>query len=453
MSLRWRLTLWYSGLLAVVLAVALALAYVIHAESHDSDVDAALNDMAAHATSEIDGQVTRGVPLAEVALGQLHRVIDEPYAAWLVVGTATVASAGATDDRLLSALDVVSVDDGWHTTWTEDGRMRLLSAPVAAPGARLVLAADLTAVDAANAQLRWAYFMLGLVTVGVGAGVSSELAASALRPVTKVTDTAREIAASRDFGRRVGIAGDPEDELVAMAATFDEMLASLDGAYRRQLSFLGDMSHELRTPLAVIHGNAELLTAGEDDVAARQLASSQILRESERLTRLVDKLLVLARADAAEPLTGRPVALHEVVMEVFEELRSLAGDRLRIRWIDPITVSGERDRLKQLLVVLVDNALRYTPAPGAVVLSLSDDGEDAVLRVEDEGIGLPNVPAERLFERSYRGEAARALDPSGSGLGLSIALWIAERHGGSILIEPNEPRGTRVSVRLPHSQR
>lgn len=451
MSLRRRLTLWYGGLLAIVLAVALALAFVIHAESHDSDIDTALNDLAARASADIAGQLTGGVPLADVTLMDLHRVIDEPHAAWLVVGTMTIASAGATDDPLFAELDVASVDDGWRTRWTEAGRIRTLSAPVAAPDGRLVLAADLTAIDASNAQLRWAYFMLGLVAVGVGMAVTSQLAAHALRPVTRVTDTAREIAASRDFGRRVSIAGDPEDELVAMAGTFDEMLTSLDGAYRRQLRFLGDVSHELRTPLAVIHGNAELLAAGESDVAAQHLASSQILRESERLTRLVDKLLLLARADAAEAFAGRPLALHEIVMEVFEEMRSLGGDRLHIRWIDAITVNGERDRLTQLLVVLVDNALRYTPAPGTVELSLSDDGHDAVLRIEDEGVGLPNVPASRLFERSYRGEAARALDPSGSGLGLSIAQWIAERHGGSIRIEPNEPRGTRVTVRLPRS--
>jgi two-component system OmpR family sensor kinase len=448
-SLRRRLRLWYGALLAVVLALALTLAYIVHAEAHDSDVDAALNDMAGRATAEIDAQLTRGDPLTDVTLAGLHRVLDDPYAAWLVVGGHALVSAGAIDNTQLATLDVASVDDGWHTRWTEGGRIRTLSAPVASPAARLVLAVDLRQIDAANEQLRWAYLLLGLVAVGVGTAAMSELTGAALRPVSQITTTASEIASSRDFGRRVHVVGDPEDELVVLGDTFDAMLASLDDAYRQQQRFLGDVSHELRTPLTVIHGNAQLLAGGEGDLEEQRVAASHILRESERLTRLVDKLLVLARADTAEPFVGHPLQLDEIAMETFEDLRALGGGRLRVRWIDAVTVSGERDRLKQLLVVLIDNALRYTPAPGTVDLSVSDDGHEAVIRVEDQGIGLPNVPVAQLFERSYRGPGARALDPSGSGLGLSIARWIVLRHGGTIALEPNEGRGTRAVVRLP----
>ena len=451
MSLRRRLTLWYGALLAVVLAIALSLAYVIHAESHDADVDTALTDIAGRASAEIADQLTRGVPLSAVSLSELHRLIDEPHGVWLVQGGAVRARAGATDGPLLGSLDAAAADEGRHTMWTETGRIRLLGVPTGTSGGLLVVAADLSMVDASNAQLRWAYFLLGLLAVGIGMALMSELAAVALRPVARITDIAREISTSRDFARRIGLAGDPSDELVAMAGTFDVMLSSLGRAYQRQIGFLGEMSHEIRTPLAVIHGNAELLAAGEGDLGAQHLASTQILRESERLTRLVDKLLVLARADAAEPFAGRALALDEVVMETFEAMSALGGGRLDLRWIDAVTVVGERDRLKQLLVVLLDNALRYTPLPGRVALSLSDDGRDAVVRVEDEGIGLPNTPTSRLFERAYRGDAARALDPSGSGLGLSIARWIVERHGGSIVIEPNTPRGTRVTLRLPRA--
>jgi signal transduction histidine kinase len=247
----------------------------------------------------------------------------------------------------------------------------------------------------------------------------------------------------------VHVTGDPGDELVTLGTTFDAMLASLEDAYRGQQRFLRDVSHELRTPLTVIHGNAQLLADEHLDRAAQDDAASHIVRESERLARLVDKLLVLARADAAEPFAGVPVHLDEVAMETFDEMRMLGEGRLEMRWIDATVVIGEPDRLKQLLVVLIDNALRYTRAPGSVVLSISDDAGDAVIRVEDEGIGLPSVPVARLFERTYRGDAARALDPSGSGLGLAIARWIVERHGGVITLEPNGARGTRAIVRLP----
>ena len=451
MSIRRRLVLWYGVLLAAVLAAALILAYTLHAESLAADVDAALNDMASRATAEIDAQLASGVPLQQVMLSALHRAIDEPHAAWLVGDGVILAAAGATDDPLLATLDLATFEEGWTTRWSDAGRARVLVAPVASRESRLVLAADLSAIDTANAQLRWAYLVLGLVAVGVGTAAISQVTGAALRPVAELAAAADDIAATRDFGRRVRIAGDPEDELVALGATLDAMLSNLEDAHRRQQRFLGDVSHELRTPLSVIHGNAELLAGGEADLSSQQETASHILRESERLVRLVDKLLALARADTAEPFTGSPVQLDEIVLETFDELRTRAGPRLRLRWLDAAVVRGERDRLKQLLVVLIDNALRYTPSPGIVDVSLRHDGNDAVIGVEDEGIGLPDVPVARLFERSYRGAEATKLDPSGSGLGLAIARWIVLRHGGSISLEPNDGRGTRAIVRIPLS--
>jgi signal transduction histidine kinase len=145
------------------------------------------------------------------------------------------------------------------------------------------------------------------------------------------------------------------------------------------------------------------------------------------------------------------VQLDELLMETFAELQSGAGPRLRVSAIDAITVSGERDRLKQLVLVLLDNALRYTPL-GTVDVSIADDGADAVLRVEDEGIGIPESELSHVFERFYRGDAARRIDASGSGLGLPIAQWIVERHGGRIGIESRPGHGTVVTVRVPKAQ-
>jgi signal transduction histidine kinase len=141
-------------------------------------------------------------------------------------------------------------------------------------------------------------------------------------------------------------------------------------------------------------------------------------------------------------------------METFDEMRDLAEGRLRVRWIEGAVVSGERDRLKQVVLALVDNALRYTPAPGHVDVSLSDDGHDAVLRVEDEGIGIDDTDLPKVFDRFYRGESARRVNSSGSGLGLAIVRWILDRHKGSIRLERNENgRGTLATVRLPLAAR
>lgn len=447
MTLRRRLALWYGAVIAVVLLVALTLAYLLHAEAHDSDVDAALTDMANKAQEEIELETHTGVPLNAVDLTDLTRAIDEPHAAWFIVNGRPVATAGATNVLSFQYAGVVDLPDGWHTNYTTEGRVR--SYVVSIGIGKIVTAADLSVIDKANSDLRFTYFLLGLLGVGLGMATASTIAGSALRPVAAVTETAQAIAKSRDFSQRVRITGDPEDELVVLAETFDHMLASLDDAYRQQQRFLGDVSHELRTPLTTIRGNAELLAMGGLTAEQQREAYARIGRESSRLSRLVDELLTLARAEAAEAFAPRAVQLDEIVMETFEELRSVAGPRLRVRWLERAVVNGERDRLKQLVVALIDNALRYTPEPGAVDISLSDDGRDAVLRVEDEGIGIDEADLPKVFDRFYRGTAARRANGSGSGLGLAIARWIVERHKGTIRLERRGTRGTIATVRLP----
>ena len=228
------------------------------------------------------------------------------------------------------------------------------------------------------------------------------------------------------------------------------MLAGLGDAYRRQQRFVGDVSHELRTPPTALQGDLELLARGALPAAEADAALAEARQETRRLARLVDDLLVLARADAGpQPFVATDVALDEVVMESFRELRGQAGPRLRVVGLEAALVRGERDRLKQLVLILVDNALSYTPPPGEVRVSLRREASEIVLTVEDEGVGISAEAAAHVFERFYRGEEAQQLDPGGSGLGLPIARWIVDRHGGSIALTGREPRGAIATVRLP----
>ena len=451
MTLRSRLTLFYGALLGVVLAVALTIAYVLHTESHDADIDAALTDIADRAIAEVVVRISGGTPPGDVRLVELHRMIEEPHAVWLFLGPRLLDSVGRTDDPALADLRVGELGPGWLTRWTSSGRARVLVAAVAGTDVRIVTAADLAAVDASNAELRGALFVLAVLAVGVGAAGGLAISGRALRPIARMTDTAAEISRTRDFSRRVHVEGDNEDELVRLGVTFDEMLANLQDALRQQQRFVSDVSHELRTPLTTIRGNAELIAAGESDPAEREVAIAQIRRETERLSRLVDELLVLARADTVDTFLPRPVQLDEVLMETFTDLHNIAGPRLRVSAIDAVTVNGERDRLKQLVLVLLDNALCYTP-DGTVDVSVADDGSHAVLRVQDEGIGIAESELTHVFERFYRGDAARRIDASGSGLGLPIAQWIVERHGGQIGIQSRPSHGTLVTVRVPKAQ-
>ena len=448
MRLRRRLAIWYGAVVAIILGASLTIAYVVHTEAHDADVDTALFELSERARDTVVAQLGDGVAIARLDIGVLHVAIDEPFGVWLYSGETVVATSGRTDDAAFVEAGLASLPDGWHTVWTVDGRVR--SYTVTIPAGRVVTAALLSAIDASNAELRFTYVLLGLLGVGIGSALVSSVAGSALRPVATLTAAAREIASSRDFRRRVALAGDPDDELVELARTFDTMLASLDDAYRQQQRFLSDVSHELRTPLTVIRGHAELLAGSEQRANGDSEAATRIAREAARMARMVDELLILARSQAAEAFVARAVPLDEVVMETFEEMRPFSDGRLGVRWIEHAVVGGERDRLKQVVVALVDNALRYTPAPFRVDLSLSNDGHDAFIRVEDEGIGIDAADLPRVFERFYRAEVARRIDSSGSGLGLPIVRWIVERHGGAITLQGRDSgRGTLATVRLP----
>ena len=448
MTLRRRLALAYGAMLALVLVPALTIAYVLHTEAHDSDVDTALADLSTAAQEQVDLQLRSGIPLNAIDIAGLHQGIDEPYAVWLYVGDTPVASGGFAGDTAFADVGMGTLGDGWHTNYTVDGRVRSIVLQIGI--GRIVAAANLAAIDRANSDLRMAFLVLGIFGIAFGTAFASTIAGYLLRPVATLTETAAGIAESRDFTRRVPVKKEPEDELDVLAITFDEMLTSLDDAYRQQQRFLGDVSHELRTPLTTIRGHAELLAQSCDPGQKEQRDElDRIARESARLSRLVDELLVLARAEAAETFAPRPLDLDEIVMETFEEMRPLSDGRLRVRWIERAAVNGERDRLKQLVLALVDNALRYTPLPGHVDISLADDGHDAVLRVEDEGIGIDESDLPRVFDRFYRGAAARRVNGSGTGLGLAIVRWIVLRHGGSIRLAKREGGGTIATVRIP----
>ena len=297
---------------------------------------------------------------------------------------------------------------------------------------------------------RWLLVVIGGATLGLTLGGSAVIARRALAPVAAMTATAHTIARSRDFSHRVSPPGAP-DELGDLATTFNEMLAALEQAYDTQRRFVSDASHELRTPLTAIQANLELLETLPDlPPDERREAVTEARRETIRLSRLVADLLTLARADSGAPLRLAPVDLDQVLLDVLGEARHLvSGQRLGIDRLVPMRLVGDPDRLKQLVLILVDNAIKYTPAGGRITLGLAPDGAALVLTVADTGVGIPAADLPRVFDRFYRADPARSRDPGGTGLGLAIARWIAREHGGDISICSAPEHGTTVTVRLP----
>jgi signal transduction histidine kinase len=212
---------------------------------------------------------------------------------------------------------------------------------------------------------------------------------------------------------------------------------------------VADSSHELRTPLTTIRGNAELLLefpdVTPDDRAAALL---QIRREAERLSRLVHDLLTLARADARQPLARRPVALAPLLEDVVDQARRLtSGQALTVEIRRPATVVGDPDALRQVILILLDNAVKHTPAGGRITARLEADAGQVRLAVIDTGRGVAPRDLPHIFERFYRADPSRRA--GGAGLGLAIAKWIAEQHAGAITVHSVQGQGATFTVELP----
>ncbi|HEY8487613.1 MAG TPA: HAMP domain-containing sensor histidine kinase [Thermaerobacter sp.] len=463
---------WFGAVMAVVVLVGSMASYAFHARAHYEAVDRALIAAAAATAADPAASAHLGHLAGQQGVALVLRLYDRggqllqrspddgapPVDPRRVLERPQGPAYGFFPALAPSIVDVPHQDRGAFGT-VHDGRQRwrVFVHPVsrggdatgAGPGFVVTLS-PLGGLDASMADFRallTGLGALGLVVAGVG---SWAVAGSALRPVARLTETARAIAASRDLSRRVQAAG--RDELAMLAATFNEMLDSIEAAYRLQQRFVADASHELRAPLTAILGNLDLLRRRPDlppEEQAQALAEAR--NEAERLSRLVADLLSLARADAGVPLAIKPVDVDVVVLEAFQEARRLAkGQELVLEPLEPVRIRGDADRIKQLLLILLDNAIKYTPAGGRIVLGLEAAGDGgAVLTVADTGVGIPPADLPHVFERFYRADPARSRDPGGTGLGLPIARWIVEQHGGSIDIASTPGRGTTVTVRLP----
>lgn len=293
--------------------------------------------------------------------------------------------------------------------------------------------------------------LLILIPEGIAAMLASVafaywLSRGAVRPLQKVIDVAADIQAS-DLKRRINSRGQPA-EVQKLADTFDAMLERLDRAFQEQQDFVMDVSHELRTPLTALKGNLDVMLMDQDlDDGARD-QFERMSAEVSRLTRMTSNLLYLASAEAGREPEHRPVELDLLCFEVLRQARELRSVvKIGLGHEDQITVLGDRDQLKQMLLNLVENALKYTPPGGEVTLSLYSGGLFACIEVADTGAGIPDDILPHIFERFYRG--AHRSKMGGTGLGLAISDRIARSHGGAIEVESSPGKGSRFIVKLP----
>jgi heavy metal sensor kinase len=278
------------------------------------------------------------------------------------------------------------------------------------------------------------------------------LSLRALAPVDEITLAARNIGA-QDLGKRLTVRK-TGDELERLADTLNGMLSRLEAAFQRITKFTADASHELRTPVAVMRTSAEIALRKSRSEDEYREALAQILHESERLSQLIEQLLILARSDAGSAVVPMVrTNLTEPLEHACQQASLLAGQK-RLAFSQrvpekPLWVQGDPASLERLFLVLLDNAVKYTPDGGRVEVHLNSEDGFAVAAIRDTGIGVSSEDLPHIFERFYRADRARTRDSGGSGLGLAIGTWIAQVHGGEIRVQSELSRGSRFEVRLP----
>jgi signal transduction histidine kinase len=362
--------------------------------------------------------------------------------------------------QFTSAIDAEAIAQDqtiYRNVMIQDTPFRVLTIPLMAADVR----AGWLQLGIAMTDLRYTQRLL-LVVFGISAlfsiivaGVFSWLVTGqALEPLETMARITNRITSTDDLSQRIPVSAARHDEIEKLVLTFNKTLVRLERLFNAQRRFMADVSHELRTPLTVIKGNVGLMRMMNvyDEESLKSIES-----EVDRLTRLVKDLLLMTQAETGKlPLMLEPVELDDLLFEVFEQMKVLSAGvhDIRIGDIEPAVVSADRDRLKQVLLNLGSNAVKFSPENGRIVLSLSVKQNWVLISVSDEGPGIPPEERSFLFERFYRGDKSRTrtADESGFGLGLPIAYWIVRSHGGRIDVETKVGEGTVFSVWLPVSQ-
>ncbi|MDP2730606.1 MAG: ATP-binding protein [Dehalococcoidales bacterium] len=457
MPIRWRLTIWFALILCGILLVSGTVLYILLQSYLDAQVDNNLRIYAAriHGTlnpveipQPLDYEVihSRLPPINEFASPGIYIQLTEKS------GNVVVKSNNLGNQEL--PVDFVLVSEGLSgktaigTVAAGGGsRVRILISPLYLGEKVLLLevAQSFNHVDATMAQMRLALLISILVALALSTVFGNAMVRGVLSPVNKILQTVKNIETSSDLGRRVGYFG-PKDEIGELAVTFDHMIEHLDKAFRSQRYFVADASHELRGPLTVIRGNLDLLKRNISE-ADKMEALQAMGRESIRMSKIIDDLLFLAEVESGEPLKCQDVSLKGILAEEAERAKNIAGRRkIILKKQQDVFVKGDAQRLRQLLANLVDNAIKYTPEDGTIVLSLFRDRDWVQLDVTDTGIGIASEHLPHLFDRFYRVDKARSRASGGTGLGLAIVKGIAEQHGGKITVTSKPGEGSSFTA-------
>jgi heavy metal sensor kinase len=456
-SIKFRFTIWYLLVLIVLLAVLSAGVYFYLSRSLYGSLDDSL---------ELRSTQLVNFPsiLESIRQGEFQEELGEIVTLYFYAGNQSVEwpSPGINitlSDEFIS--QAIAGTGSFTTVETAEGeRLRLLAVPVdlgppsgptpSLPPALLVIGRSTRQIDQASAGLLRTLVIAVPLALALAAGGGIFLSRRALKPVDKIAQTAQEIE-ENDLSQRINV--NTKDELGRLAATLNAMIARLEKAFQRQKQFTSDASHELRAPLAVIEAESSLTLQKERPPSDYRQSLETISQEAKQMSYLIEQLLNLARADAGkEQWNFTKVNLGKLIANLSGDVEVLCQEKglsFQLGQPQDLLVEGDEARLRELFMNILDNAIRYTPAPGTVSVSLRREGQMAVVAVKDTGVGIPAEDMPFIFERFYRVDKSRSRADGGIGLGLAICQHIAEAHEGKIGVESQVRVGSTFSVWLP----
>jgi two-component system OmpR family sensor kinase len=460
-SIRVRLTLWYGSALALILLLFAVALYLVMSRALREQVDASLNEAAAVAIRTL-GEHRFGPFLIFEDLSQDFpeiALLDKFFQIFGPAGQVTIQSSNIQSREIpLSQSAFRASLEGESTfesvQFKKGVPLRLLSVPIR-QGEQLVnilrVGTSLQPTDRMLRRLLVGLYIASPVALLVSLLGGWFLAGRALRPVHAITQAARRIAAG-DWSQRI-LTPHSNDEIGQLASTFNDMIGRLEVSFKQIRQFSADASHELRTPLTITKGETELALRRPRQAEDYRAVLESNLEEIDRMSRIVDELLFLSRADLGEiKLKMFPVQLDDLVREIQQQALVLGMDRhiqAVLTAVEPVLIHGDDLRLRELLLNLVDNAVKYSYEGQTVELALVVEGSHAKIMVRDHGIGIAPENHARVFDRFYRTDEARAHGAKGTGLGLAICKWIVEVHHGTIELDSTVHGGSCFTVFLP----
>jgi len=454
LSIRWKLTLWYGGVLAVVLTLFSAVVYTVMSHQLMERIDQGLNEELADVLSEVHRHQDSASLLEWLNRRFAHHegfdfeITDsngERFFANPRLIEQSLSFADASEGNSPPRFETLSIGAA--------GRWRIVAVQDTGPSSPLTvkIGRSLATFEHETRELLFTFLLTGPITLLIAVSGGYFLARRALNPVHAITQTAKRISVQQ-LSERISV-NNPTDELGILAETLNEMIERLERSFQEMRRFTADAAHELRTPLAVMRNDVEVTLRSSRSGEEYCRVLENVLDETNRLTTMADQLLFLCRQDAGlQANRQESIPMDDLLEGVVVNMQLVAGEKgvsLKLVANPSHSIMGDPRQLRSVFYNLLDNAIKYTPASGAISVTSKADNGQLVVVIADTGIGIPEEHLAKIFDRFYRVDPARSGDENGAGLGLSICQSVIRGMAGDIHVVSSVEQGTTITVRLP----